>query len=351
MHGTLYDIAQSMSSSQRISVTYDKFVDAQAIQDILSRGIILRNPSNNLISFFHHAYLDYVISRFILTKHGEFVDYLQKDEYNVFLRPTIVFALSVLNKREPKLAVKVIEKILGSELRYFWKISALTALAKIKENNNQDFTSLGNFLTRNTVLQRHFLMEITKHKNVFWFDLWKESFFVKWPSIDNGNSWFVVNYLESMAEFSYNHQHIFNLLQLLVTTSQLGLAKRESIRLSSELTVEGKADWLLELSSNEDTYVRNGVVEALPKLIETDPEIVPAVFCNLFTYVEISDEKTQLVTYGTFGMTSTRRQDNYMIVLESVKLFPELLKKNPDQMIISAIKIFEVLKKETIGQI
>ena len=339
-----------MSSSQRVSVSYDEFADAQAIQDILSRGIILRDPSSNLISFFHHAYLDYVISRFILTRHDEFVDYLQEDEYNVFLRPTVVFALSVLNKRDPKSAVKVIEKILDSELKYFWKISALTALVKIEENNDQDFTSLGNFLTKNTALQRHFLIEITKHKNVFWFDLWKESFFVEWSSIDNGNSWFVVAYLKLMADSSHNHQHIFKLLRLLATTSNLGPAKRESVKLSSELTVEGKTDWLLELSSNRNTYIRNGVVEALSKLIETDPEIVPDVFCNLFTYVETSDERTQLATHGTFGMTSTRRQDNYMIILGSGELFPELLEKNPAQMIISAIRIFEVFRKEELDK-
>ena len=347
---TLYNIAQKMSSLQRITIPYDEFNNTPAMQQILSRNIVLRDEFSDMIGFFHHAYLDYVISRFILAKHSEFVDYLQKDEHNVFLRPTIVFALSILNKRDPKSAIRIIEKMLNSKLKGYWKISALTALAKINENNDQDFTSLGNFLTRNTVLQRHFLLEITKHKNVFWFDLWKESFFVKWSSSDNGNNWFVVDYLGSMADSTHNHQHIFNLLRSLVATSKLGTAKQESVKLSSELTVEGKADWLLEISSNVDTYVRNGVVEALPKLVETDPEIIPTVFCNLFTYVETSDEKTQLVTHGTFGMTSTRRQDNYMIILGSGELFPELLEKNPAQMIISAIRVFEVLKKEQLDK-
>ena len=350
VRSTLYDITQKMSSLQRITIPYDEFNNTPAMQQILSRNIVLRDEFSDMIGFFHHAYLDYVISRFILAKHSEFVDYLQGDEHNVFLRPTIVFALSILNKRDPKSAIRIIEKMLNSELKGYWKISALTALAKIKENNDQDFTSLGNFLTRNTALQRHFLMEITKHKNVFWFDLWKESFFVKWSSIDNYNSWFVVDYLKSMAEFSYNHQHIFRLLQLLVATSKLDPAKRESVKLSSNLTAEDKADWLLEISSNGDAYVRRGVVEALPKLIETDPEIIPTVFCNLFTYDETSDEETQLATHGTFRMTSTRRQDNYMVVLEAGELFPKLLEKNPNQMIISAIRVFEVLKKEELSK-
>ena len=350
VRSTLYDITQKMSSLQRITIPYDEFSNTPAMQQILSRNIVLRDEFSNMISFFHHAYLDYVISRFILVKHSEFVDYLQEDEHNVFLRPTIVFALSILNKRDPKSATSVIEKMLNSELKGYWKISALTALAKIKENNNQEFTSLGNFLTENTVLQRHFLMEITKHKNVFWFELWKDSFFVEWSSIDKGNSWFVMNYLELMVAFSHQHQHIFKLLQLLVTKCELNPVKREAVKISSKLDVKGKADWLLELSSHENSYVRNGVVKALPKLVETKPEIVPDVFCNLFTYVEESDEKTQLTTYGTLGLTSTRRQDNYMVIWSAGELFPELLKTNPTQMIRSTIKVFEVYRKKNLDR-
>ena len=347
---TLYGIAQSMASLQRVSISYDDFSDFQAIDTILSRGIIRRDATNNSIKFFHHAYLDYVISRFILAKYGGFVDYLQTDEYNVFLRPTVVFALSILNKRNPKLATVVIKKILNSELKGYWKISAITALAKMKGHTDQNFTELGNLLAINTVLQRHFLIEVTKHKNTFWFDLWNESFFVKWSSIDKGNSWFIVEYLKFMVESSHSYQHIFQILQLLVAKSKLGSVKREAIKLSSKLDVEGKADWLLGLSLNENAYIREGIVETLPKLIETNPEIVPNIFCNLFTYVETSDQKTQLLTYGTFGMTSTKRQDNYMVILDAGKLFPKLLEKNPVQMLLATIKIFEVLKKEELGK-
>ena len=350
VQNTLYCIAQSMASLQRVSVPYDNYVDFQAMRKILSRGIIRRDNPSNSIKFFHHAYLDYVISRFILAKYDGFIDYLQENEYNVFLRPTIVFALSILNKRDPTSTVRAIKKILDSELKYFWKISALTALAKIKENNDQDFSGLGHFLTKNAVLQRHFLMEITKHKNVFWFDLWKDSFFVDWSSIDEGNSWFVVDYLKLMVEFSHHHQHIFKLLQLLVTNSKLGLAKLEAVKLSSELNAKGNVDWLFDLSLNEDTYIRNGVVETLPKLVETDPEIIPSVFCNLFTYVEASYARTQFATYGTLGMTSTRMQDNDMIIWRAGELFSELLKKNPGRMIISAILVFEVLRKKELDK-
>ena len=348
VQNSLYEIVQSMSSLQKISIPYGSFGSEQIMQEILSRNIISRSSSSDSISFFHHAYLDYVTSRFILSQHSEFVDYLQEDEYNVFLRPTIVFALSILNKRDPKQAIRIILKILHSELKYFWKISTITALAKINENDNHDLSDLGNFLTNNGVLQRHFLMEIKKQENVLWFNLWKDSFFVKWSSVNNTNSWFIVDYLKSIVTFVYNHAHIFKLLQLLVSHSEHDWTKRETMQLSSEIDAEGKAKWLLRLSSSDDTSIRSGIAESLPKLIETDPEIIPDVFCNLFTYVETSTEQTQLGTYGTMALTSTKTQDNSIIIWKIGELFPELLKKDPAQMLISVIRVFETLRSEEL---
>lgn len=348
VRNVLYEIVQSMSSLQKISIPHGNFGSTRAMKEILSRNIILRSNLGDAISFFHHAYLDYVISRFILSQHSEFVDYLQEDEYNVFLRPTVVFALSVLNKRDPKQAIKTIMKILHSELKYFWKISAITALAKITEDVDQDFLNLGNFLTENIVLQRHFLIEIKKRPNVFWLNLWKDSFLLQWSSTNNANSEFIVDYLKSIVEFTDNHPHVFKLLQLLVAHSEQDWAKRKAVQLSSQIDTEGKAEWLLKLSSSDNANIRNGITESLPKLIETDPKIVPDVFCNLFTYVETSMKKTQLYTYGTLGLTSTKRQDNSMIIWRIGDLFPELLSKDPVQMVTSAIRVFEILRSKEL---
>ena len=195
-------------------------------------------------------------------------------------------------------------------------------------------------------LQRHFLIEIRKRHNIFWHDLWKDSFLVEWSSVDNGNSAFIVDYLKSIVKLAGSHQHIFKLLQLLVTHSNNSWSKQNAVQLSSEIDAEGRAAWLCELSSNGDTHIRNGIVDGLPKLVEADPGIVPAIFCNLFTYVEISDEQTQIFTHGTMGMTSTMRQDNHIIVWRAGELFPELLEKNPAQMITAAVMVFEILKRD-----
>ena len=350
IRNTLYGIAQEMSTKQRIAMLYENLDIQEYLQEILSRNIVFRETSTNQIRFFHHAFLDYVLSKYILTKHEEFVDYIVKDEYNVFLRPTIVFALSMLSKRDSSQFVKTLEKILHSDLKYFWKISSLTSLARIEKFDSESLSSIGSFLSENIVLQRHFLIEIQKQMNSFWFNLWKNSFFVNWASHNNPNSWFIVNYIKSLIPIEEDHESVFKILQLLVSNSTHNWTKRTSIQISSEITVENKVEWLTELSTNVDTDIRNGVVETLPNLIESNPETVPEIFKNLFTYVEKSDEKTQSVSYGTMGMTSTKKQDNHMVIWRAGELFPKLLSKNPEQMIISAIKVFEVLRKKELEE-
>ena len=321
------------------------------IHEILSRNIILSEERHDQIRFFHHAYLDYVASRFIIARHAEFVDFLLENEYNVFLRPTIVFALSVLYQRNPEQVIGVIEKILTSQLKHFWKISALTALAKIDKSSTRSFATLGRLLTEKSMLQRHFLMEINKQANFFWYDLWKDSFFIDWSSSpSNPNSPFIVDYLESVAGQTNDTQSVFKIIRSIVENNKNSWSKRKAIELSSKIDAEGKADWLLELSTNDDTHIRTGVLKDLPKLIETNPEPVPDIFCNIYTYVELSDDVTHAATRGTFALTSTRSQDNRMVIWEAERLFPRLLECNPRQAIASAIKVLEKLRKDKMAE-
>ena len=341
MKDSLFNVVEEMIKLQKISIPYS----ADIVHEILSENLVLRDELTGLVSFFHHAYLDYVVSRFILEKYDTIVDFIQQDQYNIFLRPTIVFALSILHRRDAKKSIKVIVNILNSEIQYYWKISAITALAKIQKSDDQDFTELGNILSKEIMLQRHFLMEITKQNNSFWFDLWHDSIFVEWSPGKDANSFFIVSYLSSIIETS-NHQDIFKIVKLLVEKSNQGWAKREAIKdVISKINVPQKTEWLLELSKNEDSHIRNGVIETLSELITTNPEAVPDILCNLFTYVETSNDKTKLSEYGTMEFTSTKSQDNNLIKWRAGKLFPELLEKNPKQMIVATIKIFHILRK------
>ena len=346
----LYSIAQRMSSAQRITIPYDDLGDHSTLRVILSRNIFLWNSKRDQISFFHHAYLDYVMSRAILAKHSEFVDFLLDDEYNVFLRPTIVFALSVLHKRDPKQSIMVIEKILRAKLKYFWKISALTALAGIDEPNAQNLDTLGEFLTKETMLQRHFLIEIEEQKNGLWFDLWKNSFFIDWSSSPiNPNGLFIIDYLKTTLGRTCDPGSVFRVLQCIVDRND-GWVGRKAIELSAEINIEGKTDWLHKLSTDKSAHVRNGVLKTLPKLIGTNPEAVPDIFYNIYTYVETSNDATRFIAHGALEIKSTKIQDNNVLIWEAESLFPELLKKNPRQMVVTAIKVLETLRKNELSK-
>ena len=49
-------------------------------------------------------------------------------------------------------------------------------------------------------------------------------------------------------------------------------------------------------------------------------------------------------------MNSTKKQDNSMVIWNAGQIFPTLLEKNPEQMILSAIAVFEYSKKEMLEQ-
>ena len=349
VRNVLYDIAHKMMLVQKTAISCDEFDDLETIHEILSRNIVLSDNLHDQIRFFHHAYLDYVASRFIITKHAEFVDFLLEDEYNVFLRPTIVFALSVLHQRNPEQAVTVIEKILTSQLKHFWKISALTALAKFDKSNSRCFEMLGRLLTENPMLQRHFLMEINKQTNLIWYELWKDSFIFYWSaSPSNPNSPFIVDYLEYVSKHTSDTEAIFKIIRSIVQNNKNSWSKRKAIELSSIIDIESKADWLLELSENPDSFIRTGVLNVLPKLIETYPKAVPDIFCNIFTFIELSTQVTQAASHGTFILNSTKAQDNMMIIWEAERMFPKLLECNSKQGIVATIKIFAKLQKNKI---
>ena len=263
VRNTLFSISKKMFESQRIIIQLDDFGSDIGMQEILSRNIILREEFTNQIYFFHHAYLDYVISRFIIAKYENFGDFLLENEFNIFLRPTIVFALSVLNNRNPKRYISTIEQILNSNLKNYWKISALTSFSRIDNTQGQDFSKIGEILTQKPLLQRHFLMEVKNQANDFWFELWYDPYFQTWTSKDNANNYFMIRFLKPMSKKKKHHKLIFNILRSIIENDSNTWTKKEAIKLSANVDDERKVDWLTNLSTNEESNVRWGVIETL----------------------------------------------------------------------------------------
>ncbi len=335
--GVLYSVSQKMLETQRVSVQYDHFGDPGQMAQICSGNVLVRNRGS--LEFFHHAYLDYVVSRLILEGKGV-VDFVSKDKYNMFLRPTIVFALSLLHNRDPARFTSTMERMLQSDLKYYWKISALTAMSQIGGLEGQDFSKIGALLTGEKMLQRHFLAEAAKRANPFWFELWKGTAFAEWISDPGINAYFLMGYLRSIAD-KVDGEDLFRAIQKIVGRLGNSSAQRHAVELAAGIDASGRADWMSKMATNEHVHVRAGLAESLPKLLDACPQAVPGIFCDLFTYEEKSKEKTTAASYGTFSLTSSLRQENMMVVWRLGELFPSLLEKDPARMVRAAVRLFE----------
>src|SRR6185312_5500577 len=104
------------------------------------------------------------------------------------------------------------------------------------------------------------------------------------------------------------------LTKTLVAKNEHPMTKREAIKNTSEITGTHKVDWYLELSEHPESLVRSGVLSCLSSLLQTKPESVPGIFKNIYTFEEKSDEKTSMLSYGTLGFTSTKKQDNRQVI-------------------------------------
>ncbi len=333
----LYGVSLEMAKRQQTAIPYDDFGDQGLMDGVCGEGVLVRNKDS--LGFFHHAYLDYVISKFIIERQ-DLVEFISNDGYNTFLRPTVVFALSWLHRDKPALFACTVERILKSDLKYFWKISALTAMSQITELGGQDFSAIADLLTREKVLRGHFFIELAKRANPIWFELWKDAYFEKWISDPALKPDLITSYLRSIKHEA-RHADIFRAVRKIVERAGNVFDQRNAVKLAAELETDGHEGWMSKMATNEHVHARAGLAESLPKLMDACPRAVPDIFCDLFTYEEKSKEKTTAASYGTFNLTSNLRQDNMMVVWQLGEMFPGLLKKNPELMVRAAIQLFE----------
>lgn len=343
---TLFSISKKMIESQRVVVPFAEFHSEEGMHEVLNTNIIEHDSATGLIQFFHHAYLDYVISRYVILNYTNFVKFLSEEEYNIFLRPSIVFTLSILHNQNVINFMTNVNNILVSDLKYYWKISALHALAKIKDLKITDVEKFGALLDSDYSLQSHFLHEIAMEKNQHWFKIWEDTFFKKWFEKEQSNERVLLEYVKSILDFQQFHSKIFELIKSLVLKSKDPWAQKTAIELTSKLVSVDKFEWYLLLSNHENSYVKWGVLDCLSDFIETHPKNIHKIFVNIFLYRENSDDKTILPPYGSLLLTSNKRQDNQQTIWLAGELFPKLLEKNPKEMILATISIIESLQQD-----
>ena len=336
----LYGAARRMVEAGRTAIPRSLLDrDAEAADQALRAGVLRRVPGTDRVAFFHHAYLDYVASRAMLEDGPGVVGLLGSNEYNMFVRPTLPLTFMMAYKRGPREFAGLAAKVLGSGLKHYWKMTAASALARIRGGSAGDYVRLGRLLTGESMLQRHFLSEAASERNGFWLGAWGGSFLEAWASDKaNPNGEFLAAYARAAVSAAApadpgSRALAFTLLRLVAENSQSGAARERAVRLMAGVDAPGRAAWLESASGSGDARARAGVAHALPDLVHTDPGSVPAIFARLFAYEE--------TTGGRADPAGGPVRDNAMIKWKLEKEFPGMLKERPDVMIKSAMLAVE----------
>ena len=170
-----------MIEKQRIAIVIPNDCSQTALTLALSTNLLEKDPDTNIIQFFHHAYLDYVVSRYLLENFENLDEFIIQQKYNIFLRPTIIFTLSILQMKNQELFLNNVKRLLSNEeIKYYWKISVLHVFSRFTIEDVSKVEVFGELFTEKLLLRQHFLRASTKFKNTFWFNIWQDSFIKTW---------------------------------------------------------------------------------------------------------------------------------------------------------------------------
>lgn len=335
---TLYGVAEAMLKARRTAIPYDPG-DREAGEAAQSLNILERTSvGSGMVRYFHHAYLDYAMSRALLERHRPITDYLRADAHNVFLLPTLSIAFAMAHERDPDDFSLIVKETARADIPHYWKTAAFAALAAVPHDGKCGAClCLKDTLADKPMLQRRFLIELARQPCASWFPLWGDAL-AEWSADpDNYNGAFLTDCLKAAASDARFHVRVFDAARALAEHNRIGYVSKKAVMLLAGIDAPGKAEWLEAMSTSGDLRVRSGVAPNIPRLLETDPAVVPAIFCNLYSYEETSGKKTEMGAYGPLRMTSTMAQDNYMIQWDIGKMLPGLIKANPPVMLRAVI--------------
>lgn len=334
----LLDIAGEMVELRRTHVPAGR---REGIGDLLSRGIV--QESHGRLRFFHHAYLDYAAARRVLRDYPSVRDYLERDEYNVFFRPALAFALSMLRDGSRQEHLRAVASICVSGLKNYWKISALESLAKADGLSEEECEPVGRMLTEDADLQAHFLSEAGRARNPFWLRVWSGTVMGKWAARGRSPGR-VAEYIRSLSGRAELHEEMVRIVRLIISS---GRARRGDLEwivaTTSGMSAPGKAAWYAELSRGGDARLRAGVLHCLGDLRGEDPGAAADAFRNIATHGGKDHRPTP---HGSRGPPDSGERERQNAMLKANDMYEGLLSKSPVAMVRAAVESVEALRGE-----
>lgn len=133
-------IANAASDRQLLSVPIEILDEGDLIEDanvLVSERVLARDGDR--IAFFHETFFDYAFARQWLSRAESLVDFLLRDEQELFRRAQIRQILQHLNEREPDRFRAEAEAVLtASDIRFHIKETVLAVVANISAPTTDD---------------------------------------------------------------------------------------------------------------------------------------------------------------------------------------------------------------------
>lgn len=343
---TLLEAARMMITSRTVAVMRQALGGGQDLGglDAACSSNILE-VSGDHARFFHHAYLDYVASQYVLQAHPDIVGFLESDPHNVFFLPTLAFTLSLMRDGGKLQYLKTIASICNSNLQYYWKSAALKSLAELDGFSKGEIDPIGRILSDDTDLQRHFLLAATELANPFWLLAWSDTRIKIWLEKPH-NAKIILDYIKSLSGHRDLHDRMIRLVRIIVDNGDLHpLIRQKAVMSTADMLSAPTAGWYVDLSRHPEARVRNGVVSCLEALLDADEDAAATAFANVVAYRETSSAKTQFMSHGSFNMTSNKTQDNSHAIWAACEAFPDLLAKKPAVMMGAAMASLDSINR------
>lgn len=335
----LYDVAEEMLRGRKTLAPYAPG-DPEAAARAQSSGILVRTRDGGCVRYFHHAYLDYAVSRALLERHQPLEEYMCADERNVSLRPALPPALAMAHRRDPGKFASAVEEMLLADIKYHWKIAALASLASVAPEGGGAYAGLEAPLTDQPVLQRHFLVALARRRNASWLRAWGGPILAWASDPRNPNGLPIVDYLRAAAAADGRcHGRAFAVAAALAENSADGRVREGAVASLAGIDADGKDEWLEAASGSGDPRVRAGVARNLPRLLERRPDLVPGIFCSLYAHGEAPGEGARMPGRGP--PPPPPADAGYLDGCEGMRdlggMFPRLLEANPLVMVRAAV--------------
>ncbi len=133
----VYEIAERMYAEQQLSIAKSELEEyiRHGLPYLNSNGLL--EETNKSIQFFHQSFYDYAFAKSFTAKGNSLVEYINKQEQSIYIRPAVKMILGFLRQKDISQYIKLISSLLANgKVRYHLQLLIINQLG-FEDNPSQ----------------------------------------------------------------------------------------------------------------------------------------------------------------------------------------------------------------------